>query len=465
MPLAITLRTIVAPVLLLFAVRTSIWNDVLAFAERSLCANAMKYRRDHRRGMMRSMTLPSGALAPPGAGRLIPRPQVPVRPVLSTSAFQPAREPAIASVLDAGEAVEVTAGRYAIALALRQIGVGPGDEVLVPAYHCSVMVYPVLWTGAKPAFYQLQSDLSVNLDDVRAKLSSRTKAFLSVNYFGFPQDLLRLRHFCDEHGIFFLEDCAHSFFGEYEGRPLGSFGDYAIASTVKFFPVAEGGCLVSNRIRLSDIRLQTRGHWAAAKSAFNVVEEAVLYERLSLLRPFVSAANQLLNIVRRSSGKRDAASRSYEDTSGPAQFGSGIETFDDSLVHRAGPAVSRLLRGAVSAVRIAARRRRNYVRLLQGLSGLRGLRPVFDHLPDGVVPYMFPIVVDALDHVFRDLEDRALPMQRFGQFLFGGINASCCAVSAEMARSGLQLACHQELRDAEIDWIIGTVRDVMQARD
>ena len=410
------------------------------------------------------MTLPSGALAPPGAGRLIPRPLVPVRPVLSISAFQPAREPAIASVLDAREAVEVIAGRYAIALALKQIGVGPGDGVLVPAYHCSVMVYPVLWTGATPVFYRLKSDLSVNLDDVRAKLSSRTKVLMAVNYFGFPQDLPRLRHFCDEHGIFLLEDCAHSFFGEYGGRPLGSFGDYAVASTVKFFPVTEGGYLVSNRRRLCNIRLQPRGNWVGAKSAFNVIEEAVRYDRLPLFRPFVDIANQLLHILRGPSEKGDAGSTSYQNSLGPAHFGSGIETFDGSLVHRAVPTVSRLLRGAVSTVRIAARRRLNYVRLLQGLSGLRGMRPVFDHLPDSVVPYMFPIVVETLDHIFRDLEDRALPMQRFGQFLFGGTSASCCAVSVEMARSGLQLACHQELSDVEIDWIIGTVRDTVQAQ-
>ncbi len=409
------------------------------------------------------MTLPGGGLAPPGAGRLIPRPQVPVRPVLSTSAFQRAKAPAIASVLDAGEAVEVIAGRYAIALALRQIGVGPGDGVLVPAYHCSVMVYAVLWARAVPVFYQLKSDLSVNLDDVRAKLDSRIKVLLAVNYFGFPQDLSRLRHFCDEHGISLLEDCAHSFFGEHEGRPLGSFGDYAIASTVKFFPVTVGGCLVSSRMRLCDFRLQPRGRWAGAKFAFNVVEEAVLYERLPLFRPFVNVANQLLHILRGAREKKDA-DKSYQGSLRPAHFGSGIETFDGSLVHRAVPAVSRLLRGAVSAVSIAARRRRNYVRLQQGLSGLRGMRPVFDHLPDGVVPYMFPVVVEGLGHVFRDLEDRALPMQRFGQFLFGDTKASCCAVSADMARSGLQLACHQELRDEEIDWIIDTVRDAVHAR-
>lgn len=168
--------------------------------------------------------------------------------------------------------------------------------------------------------------------------------------------------------------------------------------------------------------------------------------------------------MRKPPDRRNASSESNLNVSGADQAESGLETFDDTLVHQAAPSMSRLLRGAVSGARIAARRRQNYARLLQGLSGLQGVRPMFAHLPDGVVPYMFPLVVEGLDDIFADLEDRALPMQRFGQFLFGGTDASSCAVSAAMARSGLQLACHQELRDVEIDWIIDTVRDAVRMR-
>jgi dTDP-4-amino-4,6-dideoxygalactose transaminase len=410
------------------------------------------------------MTQQDGAFAPPGIGRPIPRPQVPLRPVLSASAFRSGKAPASPSVLDAGDALETVSGRYAIALALKQMGAGPGDEVLVPAYHCPAMIHPILWIGGKPLFYRLGSDLSVNLDDVRAKLSDRTKSLMAVNYFGFPQDLSLLRRFCDQHAICFLEDCAHSFFGQHEGRPLGSFGHYAIASTAKFFPVNEGGCLVSGQTRLRDIRLQPRGHWVSAKSAFNAVEEAVRYDRLPLLRPFVGVANRLLRVVPRPSSRQDASSES--DRRLPVAGGpeSGIEGFDKNLVNEAVPAVSRLLRCAMPVARIAARRRQNYVKLLEGLSGLPGVLPVFNHLPDGVVPYMFPLVVEGLDRLFAELEDLALPMQRFGQFPFDDTDGPPCAVSAKMARSGLQLACHQELRDVEIDWIIGTFRQVVQGR-
>ena len=56
-----------------------------------------------------------------------------------------------------------------------------------------------------------------------------------------------------------LEDCAHAFFGEYENRPLGSFGDYAIASTMKFFPTSEGGCLVSSHHSITSLHLKSAG--------------------------------------------------------------------------------------------------------------------------------------------------------------------------------------------------------------
>jgi dTDP-4-amino-4,6-dideoxygalactose transaminase len=366
-------------------------------------------------------------------------------------------------VLDAGDAVETVSGRYAIALALKQMGVGPGDEVLVPAYHCPAMIYPVIWTGAKPSFYRLGSDLSVDLDDVRAKLSDRTKSLMAVNYFGFPQNLSALRRFCDQHAICFLEDCAHSFFGQHEGRPFGSFGHYAIASTAKFFPVNEGGCLVSSHTPLRDIHMRPRGLWVSAKSAFNTLEEAVRYDRLPLLRPFVGLANHLLRLIPRPSKRRNASSQSDRGLVA-GNLESRIEAFDENLVNQAVPAVSRLLRRAVPAAAIAERRRQNYIKLYQGLSGLSGVRPVFDHLPEGVVPYMFPLVVEGLERLFAKLEDQALPMQRFGQFPIDGTDTLPCAVSAKMARSGLQLACHQELRDVEVDWVIATFRQVVQGR-
>jgi perosamine synthetase len=110
--------------------------------------------------------------------------------------------------------------------------------------------------------------------------------------------------------------------------------------------------------------------------------------------------------------------------------------------------------------RIVERRRRNYARLVQEFSNLRRCRPIFPRLPDGVVPYMFPLWIDHLAEIFPSLEDRAVPMQRFGQFLWPDMDERTCVVTRQHSEHSVQLSCHQELEDEEITAIIDRVRSV-----
>ena len=112
--------------------------------------------------------------------------------------------------------------------------------------------------------------------------------------------------------------------------------------------------------------------------------------------------------------------------------------------------------------RIIERRRQNYLALLEGLSDLDGCCPLVCELPAAVVPYMFPLYIQELERVFPIFEDCALPMQRFGQFLWPGVDQESCSISSDYSKHLLQLPCHQEISSAEIEWIIGTVRRVIQ---
>ena len=216
-----------------------------------------------------------------------PKPRIPTSPVLSLASFSTAKHQHVPSVLDAGGAKFVTSGKRAIALALQQMKIGKNDKVLLPAYHCIAMVEPVIWVKATPVFYKINSDTSVDLDDIQARLDGSTKLLLVVHYFGFPQNLPKICIFCNEHNILLLEDCAHSFFGEYDGRPLGSFGDYAIASTIKFFPTSEGGCLVSSRHPTSSLHLESAGVGFEMKAALNALERGFEYGRLGFLQKLI----------------------------------------------------------------------------------------------------------------------------------------------------------------------------------
>lgn len=175
-----------------------------------------------------------------------PKARIPKHPVLSLATF--GRRGKVPSILEAGRSRHVSQGRMAIALALEHASIGPGDEVLVPAYHCVAMVEPVRHVGATPVFYRIGRDTSVDIGDLAARLSPASKAVVAVHYFGFPQRTLpALRALCDGRGLTLIEDCAHAFFGSQDGIPFGAMGDYAVASSWKFFPIPEGGYLVSAR--------------------------------------------------------------------------------------------------------------------------------------------------------------------------------------------------------------------------
>jgi len=388
-----------------------------------------------------------------------PRPRVPVAPALSLASFRRARGRPAPSILDAGNVRFVTSGRVAIALALREMGVGPGDAVLVPSYHCASMIEPVVWAGATPLFYRIRPDTTVDLDDIAAKhgAAGNVKALLATNYYGFHQPLPALRAFCDARGIRLLEDCAHSFLGEHAGRPLGSYGDYAIASSMKFFPVYEGGCLVSSRHRLDGIALQSAGAGFEAKVLINSVEGGFAYGRLPLLRALLAlpmaVKNALWGVIK---ARRHGNAPALAPGSSDGGFG-----FDPAWLTKRSSLYSRTMLRLVSRRRMGELRRRNYQRLFDALSTLPGCRPLFPALPDGVYPWVFPLLCDEPQALFRQLKQAGVPVIRFGEYLWPGVDATVCANSVELSRRVLQFPCHQELREDEIGWMIDQVQQAV----
>jgi dTDP-4-amino-4,6-dideoxygalactose transaminase len=400
-----------------------------------------------------------GHLQPAMTPADFPEARVPVTPVLSLAAFRPGGQ-RIRSVLDAKQTRLVTSGRVAIALALRQMKVGPGDTVLVPSYHCASMIEPVVWAGARPLFYRINSDTSVNLDDVAAKLDGSCKVLMATNYFGFPQDLAALRAFCDAHRIKLLEDCAHCFLGEYQGRPVGSWGDYAIASTMKFFPIYEGGALVSARHSLDGVELQSAGKAFEAKALLNTLEDGFAYGRLWGAKALLALPLRLKDLLWGRVKKRHAAGA---PALAPGSSDGGF-SFDPRWLDKRSSLGSRVLLRLVSRSRMGQLRRRNYLKLQAALADLPGCRPLFPALPDKVYPWVFPLRVDQPQAIFRTLKLKGVPILRFGEYLWPGVDASVCAASVDLSQRVLSFSCHQELRDRELDWMISEIRNALQQR-
>ena len=386
-------------------------------------------------------------------------PAIPLAPVLSAASFRRMAGAPARTVLDAGEYRLVTSGRVAIALALRELGVQAGDTVLVPAYHSPSMIPPVLWRGAAPVFYRVTADAGVDLDDLAAKIGPDTRAVMVTHYFGFPQDLAPIRALCDARGIALIEDCAHAFIGEHGGRPLGSWGDYAIASSMKFLPIYEGGALVSSRHDLKNVGLRSAGAGFEAKVALNALEKGFAYGRLPAVRAALwlplRAKAALWSMLKQGMAKRD--STAPQPALAPASSDSSFD-FDPRWLDKRSSLFSRALLRTASPARIQALRRRHYQRLDEALRGLPGVHALHPRLPDGACPWVFPLLADEPEALFARLKKAGVPLTRFGYPLWQGMDTQTCPNAALLSRQVLSLPCHQELREEELDWLIAAVR-------
>lgn len=387
-----------------------------------------------------------------------PRPQVPPVPILSAAAFRRTAGGAQArlpTLLDAGASRLVTSGRVAIALALREMGVGPGHEVLVPAWHSPSMIPPVLWRGARPVFYRLRRDATLDLDDLAAKIGPATRAVMVTHYFGFPQAIEQVRALCDARGVQLLEDCAHAFIGAYRGQPIGSTGDYAIGSSMKFFPIYEGGALVSNRHSLDRVQLRAGGAGFEAKVILNSLENGFAYGRLPLVRAALwlplrlkEAAWNLAKRRRPAGGAAPALAPNSSDSS---------FELDPAWIDKRSSRFSAAMLRLISPGRTAALRRANYARLDAALRGLPGVRPLFPALPDGVCPWLYPLVADDPERLYGRVQAAGVPVTRFGRPLWDGVDEQVCANSTWLSRHVLSFPCHQELREDELAWLVDAI--------
>lgn len=413
----------------------------------------------------RSLTDPEtgGRVAPPG--RSIPLPFSPLEPVLQLRGLR-SRAGDVPSILDAGKSVFPASGRYAIAQALRLMGVGPGDRVLLPSYHCNSMVVPVIWLGAQPEFYALDERLAADITDIERRIGDATRVLVAVHYFGATRAMALLADLCAARGIGLLEDCAHCFYGEIDGRPVGSSGDYAIASTRKFFPVQDGACLVSARHDPGLApALTAPGLTETAKTVYRLIERAAEYGRLPALRPVFGAINRL-----RSSAPALPPAPEKNPPSGAASL-TGIDCFrnepgaefDPARVGQAMDAFSRRVLFAAARGDSPMLRRRNYALLHDGLGDLPGCRALLGPLGERDVPYLYPLWIDDLVRVFPRLEDAGVPMQRFGQFLWPTVDPAAFPYTEALSRHVVQFSCHQNLTAGEIDYIVAEVGHAVAA--
>jgi len=157
-------------------------------------------------------------------------------------------ERAFAAFHGAPHGIAVTNGTAALEVVMAAIGVGPGDEVIVPNFTFVATASSVLMAGALPVLVDVRPETHC-LDPYLAEtaITSRTKAIIAVHMGGHPADLTRLSEIAERHKILLVEDCAHAHASEWQGRRVGTFG---IAGTFSFqssklMTAGEGGIIIT----------------------------------------------------------------------------------------------------------------------------------------------------------------------------------------------------------------------------
>lgn len=190
----------------------------------------------------------------------------------------------------------VVNGTAALHLALQAIGIGQGDEVLVPSLTFVATFQAISSTGAKPVACDIDiNSLTLDLNDAASRLTPHTRAIIPVHYSGGVGDLNEIYQFASNHGLRIIEDAAHAFGTIYNGKRVGAFGDIACFSFdgIKNITSGEGGCIVTDddkilqRIRdarLLGIENDTEKRFAGERSwEFDVTTQGWRYHMSNIM--------------------------------------------------------------------------------------------------------------------------------------------------------------------------------------
>jgi len=156
-------------------------------------------------------------------------------------------ERALSRKMDSGYALALASGTGALIAGLTALGIGPGDEVLVPAYtYISTAIAP-LAVGAVPILVEVDETLTMDVSDLRRKITPRSRAVIPVHINGHPCDMDHILPVAAEHGMIVLEDACQSVGGSYRGRRLGTLGEMGAFSFnfYKIISCGEGGAVLT----------------------------------------------------------------------------------------------------------------------------------------------------------------------------------------------------------------------------
>jgi hypothetical protein len=291
--------------------------------------------------------------------------------------------------------------RNAMYAACRILRIGPGDEILTPAFDCDGALQPFTAIGCGVKFFRSDPfTFAVDVQDIKKQITPATRLIHIVNHFGIAQQWDELCELRKSSGIPILEDNAYSLFSSYNGRPLGEFGDFSVFSFRKNLPVVDGGML-----RINNPAYQS-GLPVAKPGFFYRVETTHMLNLLKRKLGCYKLPPALKRILGRQ-GPASACVPLFSENGGVPDVLSrdriGEEFSCDYLRPMSKLALWQLRRYTPEMMRDIARNKiRYYMRLNDELKGIPGIRLLMPDIAEGAVPFSVFMLIDAKRDVFYE---------------------------------------------------------------
>ena len=194
-------------------------------------------------------------------------------------------EAIFAESVGAREAVAVSSGTAALHAAMYVLGIGPGDEVIVPAMTFAASANCVIYQGGTPVFADVDKEtLLVDPEQVEAKVTRRTRAIIAVDYTGQPCDYDALQAIARRYDLILVTDACHSLGGGYKGSPVGSLADISVFSfhPVKLITTGEGGMISTDNPVYAEEMRRFRNHGITTEHHQRKAHGSWFYEMVDL---------------------------------------------------------------------------------------------------------------------------------------------------------------------------------------
>lgn len=185
-------------------------------------------------------------------------------------------EKALSDYTGSQHTLTCASGTDALVIALMALGIGPGDEVIVPGFSFIATAETVVLVGAQPVFVDIRRD-TYNIDPqkIEAAITDKTKAIIPVGLYGQPSDMSEINELAQKHSLFVIEDAAQSFGAEYRGKKSGNLSSIGCTS---FFPAkplgcyGDGGAVFTDSSELHEKLISLRMHGQAPEERYKHIQ-------------------------------------------------------------------------------------------------------------------------------------------------------------------------------------------------